>query len=182
MVLPGGKICGVEGDDYGIMEDGRLKGGNYCHELDVKPYYRRKKLSERPDYFCGENGNLINITYEFKYTPILTDEVHYVKAGYVFPNGHITTKQEEDYFRKHEERHKRDSENIIDIISRNGRTATGREKKIFIDKTICERDYCTWAEEMTESLRIEKRTFYKAKIDSASDYYHDQCYNHGKCE
>jgi len=51
-----------------------------------------------------------------------------------------------------------------------------------MDKTICERDYCAWAEEMAKSLNIEKRNLYNAKIDSASDYYHDQCYNYGKCE
>jgi hypothetical protein len=171
MVLSDGRICGVEGADYGIVVDGRLKGGNYCYDLDVKGHYRRKVLSRNLDYFCGENSNLINFTFEYKYTPILTEEVHYVKTGYVFPDGHLTTKQDEDYFRRHEQRHQSDTRKI---------TRTG--DVVFIDRAVCENDYCAWAEEMAELLRIEKINFYKAKIDSASDYYHDQCYNHGKCE
>jgi hypothetical protein len=173
MVLSNGKICGVEGDDYGIMEDGQHKGGNYCYVMKIKSNGKRITFSKKDDLdnLCGENNDLVNFTFEYKYTPVITkDSIYYVKGGYVFPDGYVTTEQDSIYFRKHELRHKKDTRSII-----------GAEKKILIDTTICESEFCEWRSRMFDSLDTEREKFYKAKIDSASEYYHDQCYNHKKC-
>jgi hypothetical protein len=181
MILPDGRICGVEGYDYGIVFEGRLKGGNYCYHFNLDSNWSRRtswiKESDN-EQLCIGNDSLVNLTLEYKYKSALKDSVYYVKSGYDFPDtNYTTTNQDEVYFRKHEERHLRDTRKILE--TRN--TGMGPAKKIFINKTICASKFCEWKDRVVDSLRNDRINFYKAKIDSANDYYHDQCYNHENC-
>jgi hypothetical protein len=183
MVLYDGRICGVEGKDYGIVaENGWLEGGKYCYNLDLGKNGSEKAARpirvDDPEQLCGENDSLVNLTLKYTYTLTLKDSIYYVREGYAFPDtDYVTKPQDVIYFKKHEERHRSDARKI----TKTGRTGIGPKKEIFIDTTICNSEFCVWRKRVVDSLRNEILNPYKAKIDSAKEYYHDQCYNHKKC-
>jgi hypothetical protein len=177
-LIYGSDTCGIKGVDYGIIKDGKLQGGYYCHflKMDVhKDEYNWSRIADS-DSLC-RNDKLINATLEYRYKPVIAkDSIYYVKEGYVFPDtDYVTKPQDEIYFKKHEERHRRDARKIISAEA---------EKKVSINKTMCKSEFCAWKVTVKDSLSNEAEkelNLYNAKIDSAKEYYHDQCYIYGNC-
>lgn len=98
------KNCNIKlGRNYGIVENGNLVGGMTCAWPNVITSKAYKELSRE-----SLNDGYIKIVVHYTITSntILGDNDHLtVKEGYVFPNGHVTTSEEENQFDKHEEGH-----------------------------------------------------------------------------
>ena len=172
-----GDTCGIKGVHYGIVaENGRLEGGYYCRYLEMDVHNSKYNWSREVDYdnLCEENDKLINATLTYKYKPVIaTDSIFYMRKGDVFTNNYKTTKQNEIDFRKHELRHQKDTRKII---------SSETEREILINKVMCKSEFCAWKIGISDSLTKDRINFYNAKIDSASAYFHDQCYNYGNCD
>lgn len=97
------KKCNIKlKKNYGIVENGNLVGGMTCAWPNVK-------ISINSDYHpIDESDKYAKIVVNYTVTSETTlgDNDHLtVKEGYVFPNGHVTTSEEENQFDKHEEGH-----------------------------------------------------------------------------
>ena len=96
--------CNIKlGVNYGIIENGNLVGGMTCawpNVITSKVYKELNRVRLNNKYIK------IAVYYTIMSKTILGDNDHLtVKERYVFPNGHVTTSEEEKQFDKHEEGH-----------------------------------------------------------------------------
>ena len=101
--------CNIElGRNYGIEErnsqgEEYLVGGMTCAWPNISTYQKYEEINRTN---LADEYIKIVVKYEITSKTTLGDNDHLtVKKGYVFPNGHITTSEEEGMFDKHENGH-----------------------------------------------------------------------------
>ena len=101
--------CNIElGRNYGIVErnsqgEEYLVGGMTCAWPNISTYQKYEEINRTN---LADEYIKIVVKYEITSKTTLGDNDHLtVKKGYVFPNGHITTSEEEGMFDKHENGH-----------------------------------------------------------------------------
>ena len=126
--------CNIKlGANYGIVENGYLVGGMTCawpnkNVDESKSGYitRISDIAETTEFVNGKKRNVQIYKYKVEYkivsNTVLGDNDHLtVETGYVFPNGHVTTSDEERAFDKHENGHEKYNSCVIfDEIEKSG--------------------------------------------------------------
>ncbi|MCK9183294.1 MAG: hypothetical protein M0P13_10535 [Fibrobacteraceae bacterium] len=155
--------CGILGVDYGIIDrDGSLTGGVTCPVLDVSAE-SGYSTDKTPLGSCKDGSYLWKVKFTIRTeTDLVKNDPYSVYEGYVFPNGYITTKKDEEAMYYHELGH----------VKYYACVNFPNETYVVIEDCMCGSQIKGHLDTLAESFRKEIAEKNKNLLDDAAALFH----------